>query len=96
MDFGCGTGYLTQKIINPDVFREIVGVDLALGMIEAFQEKLVSGVVDTARTKVSALCVDLGEMDAISLKNMTKSSEKSGERFDVIYSLLTLHHVPNP
>ena len=53
-------------------------------------------MVDTARTKVSALCVDLGEMDAISLKNMAKSSEKSGERFDVIYSLLTLHHVPNP
>merc|ERR1719494_63136 len=45
MDFGCGTGYLTQNIINPNVFREIVGVDLAPGMIAAFQEKLDSGTL---------------------------------------------------
>ena len=45
MDFGCGTGYLTQKIMSPEVFREIVGVDLAPGMITAFQEKLDSGIL---------------------------------------------------
>ena len=45
MDFGCGTGYLTQKIMNPEVFGEVVGVDLAPGMISAFQEKLNSGIL---------------------------------------------------
>ena len=53
---------------------------------------LASGLIATTEVKVSAHCVDLSEIDAKSLNNMAKSDQ----RFDVIYSLLTLHHVPNP
>ena len=40
MDFGCGTGFLSTKILDPEVFEEIIGVDVAEGMIKAFQEKI--------------------------------------------------------
>ena len=40
MDFGCGTGFLTYNILDPEVFQEVVGVDVAEGMIEAFRQKI--------------------------------------------------------
>ena len=63
MDFGCGTGLLTQKILDPDVFSEIVGVDVAEGMIGAFKSKLSMGVIDTEKVKVSAILQDLVEVN---------------------------------
>ena len=38
MDFGCGTGFLTYQILDPNVFQEVVGVDVADGMIDAFRK----------------------------------------------------------
>ena len=40
MDFGCGTGFLTYKILDSNVFQEVVGVDVAEGMIDAFNHKI--------------------------------------------------------
>ena len=40
MDFGCGTGFLSYKILDPEVFQELVGVDVAEGMINVFNQKI--------------------------------------------------------
>ena len=57
MDFGCGTGLLVSKIIDPDIFDEIVGVDVADGMIEVFQEKIKRK--DFGEIKMAAKSIDL-------------------------------------
>ena len=57
MDFGCGTGLLVSKIIDPDIFNEIVGVDVADGMIEVFQEKIKRK--DFGGVKMAAKSIDL-------------------------------------
>ena len=57
MDFGCGTGLLASKIMDSDIFSEIVGVDVAEGMIGVFQEKIRRKKFEGIKT--SAICMDL-------------------------------------
>ena len=62
MDFGCGTGLLTQKVADPDVFAAVVGVDVAQGMVDAFKGKVASsGRIESV--KVAPLTVDLAQTD---------------------------------
>lgn len=51
LDVGCGTGFLTQKIITHIECAEVIGLDIALPMLEATRQK-------TASQNVSLLCAD--------------------------------------
>ena len=97
MDFGCGTGFLSTKILDPEVFEEIIGVDVAEGMIKAFQEKIkimASGI------KMAAICSDLGQINLEILNSyisqIYNENVDAKKGFDVIYALLAFHHLKNP
>ena len=63
MDFGCGTGLLTKRVIagSDGVFsRGVVGVDVAEGMVDAFKDKL-EGRGHINSVKVTPIAIDLAQ-----------------------------------
>ena len=100
MDFGCGTGLLTYKILDPNVFHEIVGVDVSEGMIKTFQQKI--RLDNQTQIKMSAVCTDLSKISLATLNDtmvFCKADDLAHEiqtGFDVVYSLLTFHHIERP
>ena len=52
VDLGCGTGFLTQQLVERDYIKQIVAVDIALAMLKRTQVKL-----ETANN-VHYLCAD--------------------------------------
>ena len=63
MDFGCGTGLLTQRVIagSDGVFSGgVVGVDVAEGMVDAFKEKL-EGRGHMNSVKITPITIDLAQ-----------------------------------
>ena len=97
MDFGCGTGFLSTKILDPEIFDEIIGVDVADGMIEAFQEKIR---IMKSKVKMAAICSDLGQINLQTLNSTISSIYKENvnakKEFDIIYTMLAFHHLKNP
>ena len=65
MDFGCGTGLLTQRVIagsDAGVFSGgVVGVDVAEGMVDAFKDKLLEGRGHVNSVKVTPIAIDLAQ-----------------------------------
>lgn len=95
MDFGCGTGLLVSKIIDPDIFDEIVGVDVADGMIEVFQEKIKRK--DFGEIKMAAKSIDLSEINLKQLNSSITTDVKNLDTgFDLIFALLAFHHLKTP
>jgi len=68
--------------------QELVGVDLAPKMIEHFQKKIDDKQLDS--TRYSARCIDLIQNPLYETTDPTKYKQ-----FDIIFSSLVLHHVPN-
>ena len=97
MDFGCGTGLLSTKILDPDVFEEIIGIDVAEGMIYAFHEKIK---IMESGVKMAAICSDLGQINLEILNSyisqIYNENVDAKKGFDVIYALLAFHHLKNP
>jgi SAM-dependent methyltransferase len=82
MDFGCGTGLLSFELMEPGAMS-ILGVDLAEGMIAKFNDKVAEGGLDGA---MKAAAVDV---------QATAVTNELG-KFDLIFSMLAFHHVPDP
>ena len=76
-EFGCGTGLLSYQL--KDSFKTITLADTSEGMIKVLKEK----IADENINNFKPLLVDLLEDDSA-----INSSE-----FDVIYTLMTLHHI---
>ena len=102
MDFGCGTGLLTYKILDPDVFHEIVGVDVAEGMINTFERKIKASKLNRDDDiKMSAICKDLSKIDLERINSIVGSKldpkeDKDNKGFDLVYTLLAFHHIETP
>ena len=80
MDFGCGTGLLASKIFDSDIFSEIVGVDVAEGMIEVFQEKIRRKNFEGINA--AAICMDLRLLQSIRFEILgTKSPSTMWDLF---------------
>ena len=97
MDFGCGTGLLSTKILDPAVFEEIIGIDVAEGMINAFHEKIK---IMESGVKMTAICSDLGQISLESLNstisNIYNENVEPKKGFDIIFTLLAFHHLKDP
>ncbi len=76
-EFGCGTGLLSYQL--KDSFKTITLADTSEGMIKVLQEK----IVDENINNFKPLLVDLLEDDSVINRS----------EFDVIYTLMTLHHI---
>lgn len=76
-EFGCGTGLLSYQL--KDSFKTITLADTSEGMIKVLQEK----IADENINNFKPLLVDLLEDDSVINRS----------EFDVIYTLMTLHHI---
>ncbi len=52
VDIGCGTGFLTQQLLERDYFKQILAVDISLAMVEYTRIKLAGNA------KVKYICAD--------------------------------------
>ena len=99
MDFGCGTGLLTYKMLDSEVFYEVVGVDVSDGMINAFEQKIKSNKSKhNADVKLTAVHADLYKTDLARLNSMVGWVPNPGDHngFDIVYTLLAFHHIKEP
>ena len=81
LEFGCGTGLLSFAL--RDRFEAIIMADTSAGMLDVLRRKI-------ARTDAVGLAPRLLEVGAGGL-----GATLAGERVDMIFSLMTLHHVPD-
>lgn len=85
LEFGCGTGQLATRL--EDSVRSILGVDVSTAMLNQFRRKLESGQHPKLR------CIQLPLTDANSLAAANSDADPYPLAFDLIVSVLTLHHV---
>lgn len=76
-EFGSGTGLLSYQL--KDFFKTITLADTSEGMIKVLQEKIANENINNFKP----LLVDLLKENAVINSN----------EFDVIYTLMTLHHI---
>lgn len=76
-EFGCGTGLLSYQL--KDSFKTITLADTSEEMIKVLKEKIANENINNFKP----LLVDLLEDDSVINRS----------EFDVIYTLMTLHHV---
>lgn len=83
LELGCGTGLLSfalREALGPDALAHVVLADTSEGMLEVLREKIGAA----------------GLEDAFEARRFDIASDPlPGERFDLVYSLLVLHHIPD-
>ena len=84
LEYGCGTGLLSfalQADLGPMPLRGTITLaDSSSGMLEVLREKIVASGIKN----MTPLKLDLA-VDPLPM-----------ERFNLIYTLMTLHHIPEP
>lgn len=85
LEYGCGTGLLSFAL--RDDFAHITLADTSQGMLDVLTAKIAdSGIRNMTPLKLD-LTTDPGPASRQSLE--------PASRFDVTYSLMVLHHIPN-
>lgn len=81
--------------------RSLVGVDIADGMIDAFNAK-IGALPQPEEANLAAVCVLLEDAEDVKVQGAAAAlasgrgeSESIPYRFDLIISHLTLHHIPS-
>ncbi len=82
LDFGCGTGLLTEKLAS--ICGHIVAVDTAAGMIDVLQNKIVDKHVDNISPLVTSV-------DSEAIRENSEFSEK----FDLIVASSVCGFLPD-
>jgi SAM-dependent methyltransferase len=89
LEVGCGTGLVTLAVA-PHV-RSLVAIDTSAGMLQVVarkqQQRLAAAFNGGRQCDRNIHPVQL---------ELTRASQLPGMRFDVIYSVLTAHHIPLP
>jgi ubiquinone/menaquinone biosynthesis C-methylase UbiE len=83
LELGCGTGLLSFAL-QPD-FASITLADTSQGMLDVLADKIKAAGVDN----MHPLQLDLASDPA------ARGFPLPASRFDVIYSLMTFHHIPD-
>jgi len=81
MDFGCGTGLVGLQIAP--LVRSITMLDTSAHMLQELRKKLNQNDVPSHNIKVVE-----GDLK-------TLSNDVPGKQFDVVFSLMALHHIEN-
>lgn len=79
LDFGCGTGLLSFFL--KDTFKNITLTDTSEGMLEVLKNKIKTEGIEN----FNPLKLNLTNNEYLKIKN----------KFDVIYTSMTLHHIDN-
>lgn len=87
LDFGCGTGLVLQRVAKN--VHVAVGVDSSSGMIHVLNKKGID--------KVTACNLQLSQSETLQqhFQKQGLSGDAAPEMFDMIYSSMTLHHIPD-
>lgn len=94
LEIGCGTGLLS--VLMAPYVRSILAVDAAAGMIEALKAKLegLEGADgEAARGVIQPMCILLEDPED---PRLPPGPGGKRQKFDLILSHLTLHHIPDP
>ncbi|MCT4593539.1 MAG: malonyl-ACP O-methyltransferase BioC [Anaeromicrobium sp.] len=92
LEIGCGTGYVTKKLVNDFPSASITALDLAPGMIEYAQERINSD-------KVNFICGDIESMDLEGKYDLIISNatfqwfNNLKDTVDKLHNLLTPHGI---
>lgn len=86
MELGCGTGFLTKDIAP--LVHEVLGVDNSPGMMREYRRKA------EAHDNMHASCLLITGPGQLEEHNGAVKGVQEG--FDLIYSNLTFHHIPEP
>lgn len=82
LELGCGTGLLSfalREVLGPAVLEHVVLADTSDGMLEVLREKIA----------------DAGRDNAFEARRFDIATDPLPfERFDLVYSLMVLHHIP--
>jgi SAM-dependent methyltransferase len=81
LDLGCGPGRELREVARLVPRGEVIGVDLAAGMVEVAQAKTRASRLDNC----AFFQADVGDLPRAFT-----------ERFDLVYSCLAHHHFPDP
>ncbi|KAL1642625.1 hypothetical protein SLS58_005396 [Diplodia intermedia] len=103
LEIGCGTGLLSTRL-SPHC-RTLLGIDLAEGMVAAFNAKVASSPTTTT-TNLSAITTLLTSPDQPEVQTAARAllsraapdarnAPPAPFRWSLIASHLTLHHVPD-
>ncbi|KAL1615789.1 hypothetical protein SLS54_008794 [Diplodia seriata] len=104
LEIGCGTGLLSTRL-SPHC-RTLLGIDLAAGMVAAFNAKVASSPTTTTPniSAITTLFTDPDQPDvqaaALALLSRVAAPDERNApaapfRWTLIASHLTLHHVPD-
>ncbi len=85
LDYGCGTGLLSFPL--RDKLGHITLKDNSAGMLEVLREKIAAQCVGN----MTVVQADLAS-EGVSL---SPGPSPQGERFDLIYTSMVLHHIPD-
>ncbi len=85
LEYGCGTGLLSFSLRTD--FAHITLADTSQGMLNVLAAK----IADSGLRNMTPLRLDL-TTDPLPV---SRQSRQPASRFDVIYSLMVLHHIPN-
>lgn len=81
LEYGCGTGLVSFALAER--LGDITLADLSRGMLDVVEQKIAQAAPRTAGRTLRALQLDL------------TTDPLPDERFDLVHSSMTLHHVPD-
>ena len=90
LEYGCGTG-LVSFALQPEL-GHITLADSSIGMLTVLREKIAAGNIQNTCTAHNRLRYSAG-MTPVQLDLIT--DPLPAERYQLIYTLLTLHHIPD-
>lgn len=90
LEYGCGTG-LVSFALQPEL-GHITLADSSTGMLAVLREKIAAGNIQNTCTAHNRLRYSAG-MTPVQLDLIT--DPLPAQRYQLIYTLLTLHHIPD-
>ncbi|CAB4396828.1 unnamed protein product [Rhizophagus irregularis] len=78
IDFACGTGLISQELRS--YVKSIVGIDMAQGMVDEYNKKVLQQGID--ENEMKAICLELKEGDQLN-----------GRKFDLVVCASAYHHI---
>lgn len=87
LDFACGTGIVTEKLVPYTRGGAIVGIDVNPAFLQRFHRR--------AFEHYDHVPIEGFEVDIMDPSRATELNERFGHRFDLVYSTLSYHHIGN-
>lgn len=93
LEYGCGTGLLSFAL--RDAFAHITLADTSQGMLDVLTAKIADSGIQNMTPLRLDLTTDPLPVSRQGFDRLNPTARQPASRFDVTYSLMTLHHIPD-